>query len=376
MTLGNRGDRRSRKSDDERRAVVRRTRAVSIRWTRWFRESAHPGILDRASTEQAPVPTRRGILFSILEGLSYGCGDVIIGVNPAADDLDTIVRLEQLLEGVVRRLDLPTRYCVLSDVVKQHKAQKHTRIDVVFQSLAGTSRALVGMAGPGCGWSARSGPGFRRAVLRDGPGIGVTNAPPRVSPWYVGGRARTARAPHPPGGRRRQQGPVDGKALDDCERRGRFYRARGVQRRRATRARVSRGHGDGEAPWHQHGARRVRDLPYGHRALDVASSYRACRRSRRARVRHVGGRQRRSDARVSHHVVSRAPSSASPGRPAHDVLDGAAADSSRCAGPGRRAKTGGRHSRASLCDVRQEGRRSAHIVITRRSRTPATVRTA
>ncbi len=95
----------------------------------------------------SPGDDEEEILFSILEGLSYGCGDVIIGVNPAADDLDTIVRLEQLLEGVVRRLELPTRYCVLSDVIKQHKAQKHTRIDVVFQSLAGTSRALVGMAG-------------------------------------------------------------------------------------------------------------------------------------------------------------------------------------------------------------------------------------
>ena len=87
------------------------------------------------------------ILFSILEGLVYGCGDVIIGLNPAADDLDTIVRLEQLLEQVVRCLDLPTRYCVLSDIVKQHDARKHTRIDVGFQSLAGTSRALAGMVG-------------------------------------------------------------------------------------------------------------------------------------------------------------------------------------------------------------------------------------
>src|SRR5262249_55070617 len=61
------------------------------------------------------------ILFSILEGLAYGCGDVIIGLNPASDDLDTIVRLEALLERVVERLSLPTRYCVLSDIVKQHR---------------------------------------------------------------------------------------------------------------------------------------------------------------------------------------------------------------------------------------------------------------
>src|SRR5215831_9952492 len=85
------------------------------------------------------------ILFSIFEGLAYGCGDVIIGLNPAADDLGTIVRLEQLLEQVVRRLELPTRFCVLSDLVKQQIALGRTRVDVGFQSLAGTSRALVGM---------------------------------------------------------------------------------------------------------------------------------------------------------------------------------------------------------------------------------------
>ena len=95
----------------------------------------------------SPGDDDQEILFSILEGLSYGCGDVLIGLNPAADDLDTIVRLEQLLEQVVRRLDLPTRYCVLSDIGKQHRARALTRIDVGFQSLAGTSRALVGMAG-------------------------------------------------------------------------------------------------------------------------------------------------------------------------------------------------------------------------------------
>jgi ethanolamine ammonia-lyase large subunit len=95
----------------------------------------------------SPGDDEQEILWSILEGLTYGCGDVIIGLNPAADDLDTIVRLEQLLEQIVRRLDLPTRYCVLSDIVKQHDAQKHTRIDVGFQSLAGTSRGLGGMVG-------------------------------------------------------------------------------------------------------------------------------------------------------------------------------------------------------------------------------------
>lgn len=95
----------------------------------------------------SPGDDESEILFSILEGLSYGCGDVIIGLNPAADDVETIVRLEHLLERVVRCLELPTRYCVLSDIVKQQRARSDARIDVAFQSLAGTSRALSGMVG-------------------------------------------------------------------------------------------------------------------------------------------------------------------------------------------------------------------------------------
>src|SRR5207247_7721771 len=95
----------------------------------------------------SPGDDEEEILFAILEGLTYGCGDVIIGVNPASDDVDTIVRLEDLLRSVVERLRLPTRYCVLSDIVKQARARARTPVDVGFQSLAGTSRALAGMVG-------------------------------------------------------------------------------------------------------------------------------------------------------------------------------------------------------------------------------------
>ena len=87
------------------------------------------------------------ILISVLEGLTYGCGDVIIGLNPASDDIETIIRTEQLLQSIVERLQLPTRYCVLSDMVKQTAARAQTKVDVGFQSLAGTSKALVSMLG-------------------------------------------------------------------------------------------------------------------------------------------------------------------------------------------------------------------------------------
>ncbi len=115
------------------------------------------------------------ILFSILDGLSHGCGDVIIGLNPAADELDTIVRLEQLLERVVRQLQLPTRFCVLSDIVKQQQARSRTRVDVGFQSLAGTSKALVGMVGLDADELTDAAGGFSAHYFETGQGSAVTN---------------------------------------------------------------------------------------------------------------------------------------------------------------------------------------------------------
>jgi ethanolamine ammonia-lyase large subunit len=123
----------------------------------------------------SPGDEETEILFSIFEGLAYGCGDVILGLNPASDDLDTIVRLEELLERVVTRLRLPTRYCVLSDMVKQHRARERSRVDVGFQSLAGTSRALAGMVGldvDGLLDLARS---FDGLYFETGQGSAVTN---------------------------------------------------------------------------------------------------------------------------------------------------------------------------------------------------------
>src|SRR6185436_2172495 len=57
----------------------------------------------------SPGDDEEEILLSILEGLSFGCGDVILGLNPASDDVETIIRLEDLLRRVVERFQLPTR---------------------------------------------------------------------------------------------------------------------------------------------------------------------------------------------------------------------------------------------------------------------------
>ncbi len=123
----------------------------------------------------SPGDDETEILLSILEGIAYGCGDVILGLNPASDDVDTIIRLEQLLQSVVERLQLPTRFCVLSDIVKQTTARSETRVDVGFQSLAGTSKAILGMVGLNVDGLLALSPGFDGLYFETGQGSAVTN---------------------------------------------------------------------------------------------------------------------------------------------------------------------------------------------------------
>jgi ethanolamine ammonia-lyase large subunit len=134
-----------------------------------------PGHFGSRIQPNSPGDDETEILLSILEGLAYGCGDVIIGLNPASDDVDTIIRLEQLLQSVVERLELPTRFCVLSDMVKQTTARSQTRVDVGFQSLAGTSKAILGMVGLDVDGLLALAPGFDGLYFETGQGSAVTN---------------------------------------------------------------------------------------------------------------------------------------------------------------------------------------------------------
>src|SRR5205814_2485707 len=134
-----------------------------------------PGHFGSRVQPNSPGDDEEEILLSILEGLAYGCGDVILGLNPASDDLESIVRLEKLLGVVVERLELPTRFCVLSDIVKQTSARARTRVDVGFQSLAGTSKALAGMVSLDVDGIAELADGFDGLYFETGQGSEVTN---------------------------------------------------------------------------------------------------------------------------------------------------------------------------------------------------------
>jgi ethanolamine ammonia-lyase large subunit len=134
-----------------------------------------PGHFGSRIQPNSPGDDETEILFSILEGIAYGCGDVILGLNPASDDVDTIIRLEQLLQSVVERLEVPTRFCVLSDIIKQTTARSQTKVDVGFQSLAGTSKAILGMVGVDVDGLLALTPGFDGLYFETGQVSAVTN---------------------------------------------------------------------------------------------------------------------------------------------------------------------------------------------------------
>ncbi len=86
-----------------------------------------------------PTDDRRGIAASIVDGLMLGCGDAVIGVNPASDNVATILDLLAMLDDIIRRFDIPTQSCVLTHVTTSIEAmERGAPVDLVFQSIGGT----------------------------------------------------------------------------------------------------------------------------------------------------------------------------------------------------------------------------------------------
>lgn len=86
-----------------------------------------------------PTDSVEGILASMREGLSYGSGDAVIGLNPVDDTLPAVIRSLENLHGFVEEWQIPTQICVLSHITTQLKAlQKGAPINLMFQSIAGS----------------------------------------------------------------------------------------------------------------------------------------------------------------------------------------------------------------------------------------------
>ena len=118
--------------------VARKCRVIAR-----FRDTL--GLEGRLSTRlqpNHPTDDPNGIAASILDGLLYGCGDAVIGINPATDNVDQMIRLLVMLDEIIRTYRIPTQSCVLTHVTNAMQAiERRAPVDLVFQSIAGTETA-------------------------------------------------------------------------------------------------------------------------------------------------------------------------------------------------------------------------------------------
>lgn len=98
-----------------------------------------PGRMSVRLQPNHPTDDAKGVAASILDGLLYGSGDAMIGINPATDNLVAIGKLLHLIDDLRRRYEVPMQSCVLTHVTNTIQAiEQGMPVDLVFQSIAGT----------------------------------------------------------------------------------------------------------------------------------------------------------------------------------------------------------------------------------------------
>jgi len=107
--------------------------------TRFRNTIGLPGRLSTRLQPNHPTDDPKGIAASIIDGLFYGSGDAVIGVNPASDNLAAVSDLLRLLDDIRQRYAIPTQCCVLTHVTTTLGAiARGLPVDLVFQSIGGT----------------------------------------------------------------------------------------------------------------------------------------------------------------------------------------------------------------------------------------------
>jgi ethanolamine ammonia-lyase large subunit len=101
-----------------------------------------PGRMSVRLQPNHPTDDPAGILASTLDGLFYGAGDAVIGINPASDNVENTINLLKMLDELIARFAIPTQSCILAHVTTSIQAiSKGAPVDLVFQSIAGTQDA-------------------------------------------------------------------------------------------------------------------------------------------------------------------------------------------------------------------------------------------
>jgi ethanolamine ammonia-lyase large subunit len=98
-----------------------------------------PGRMATRLQPNHPTDDATGIAASMLDGLLYGSGDAVIGINPATDNVAQVVQIVTMLDAVISRYNIPTQSCVLTHVTNTLQAMEQgAPVDLVFQSIGGT----------------------------------------------------------------------------------------------------------------------------------------------------------------------------------------------------------------------------------------------
>jgi ethanolamine ammonia-lyase large subunit len=100
------------------------------------------GVLGIRLQPNHPADDVAGILLAAFDGLLYGCGDAVIGVNPATDSVETVSSILHALHRLIDAYKIPTQACCLAHISTQLAAlDRGVPLDLLFQSVAGTQKA-------------------------------------------------------------------------------------------------------------------------------------------------------------------------------------------------------------------------------------------
>lgn len=120
------------------------------------------GCLSTRLQPNHPTDDMLGISASIIDGLMYGSGDAVIGINPATDNLQNLAELLKLLDHVIDEYQIPTQSCVLTHITSAIQLiDKNVPVDLVFQSITGSEKANTSF-------------GIDLALLREGYDAGIS----------------------------------------------------------------------------------------------------------------------------------------------------------------------------------------------------------
>ncbi|WP_346889291.1 ethanolamine ammonia-lyase subunit EutB [Clostridium sp. UBA1056] len=127
-----------------------------------------PGTLSVRLQPNHPTDDPDGILASLMEGLSYGIGDAVLGLNPVDDSVESVTKVLKRFDEFKQKWQIPTQTCVLAHVTTQMEAiRRGAPADLIFQSIAGSEKGNEAF-----GFNAATIEEARQLALKEGTATG------------------------------------------------------------------------------------------------------------------------------------------------------------------------------------------------------------